>query len=205
MRSYLDLFKSRTQEGKPRFLFPSVALCFCRQLGGEAIFGSRARQGGPLRAGSLCLRGSGCCCSCLRPRAAPIPEIYSFLVRAARFKVRERHRLPTSQKQDRRSWFVGVRGECGLSADGEARSGSVPGFLKRESAGGFGLTLRLRGGATSPKLVPTQKGTGSVGADPRGAPRGGESYRGRGDHIEERGLHRGSGDHIGRWGIVSGA
>lgn len=73
-------------------------------------------------------------------------------------------------------------------------------FLKRESAGGFGLTLRLRGGATSPKLVPTQEGTGSVGDDPRGAPRGGESYRGRGDHIGVGGSHRGEEITSGEWG-----
>ncbi|CAN8219851.1 unnamed protein product [Coccothraustes coccothraustes] len=95
--------------------------------------------------------------------------------------------------------FVGPCPECGHS--GEARSGSVPRFLKRESAGGFRITLRLGEGATSPKLVPTQEGKGSVRADRRVAHRGGESLRDWKDHIGERRSHRGSRDHIRRWGI----
>lgn len=76
--------------------------------------------------------------------------------------------------------------ECGRSGEGGARSGSVPSFLKRQSAGGFRVTLRLGEGVTSPKLGPTQEGQDSVKADRRGAHRGGESYRYWGDHIGER-------------------
>lgn len=89
--------------------------------------------------------------------------------------------------------------ECGRS--GEARSGSVPRFLKREGAGRFRVILRLGKGATSPKLVPTQKGKGSVSADRREVHRGGESYRDWKDHVGER-SHGGSGDHIRRWDII---
>lgn len=126
MSSYLDLFKSGTEEGKLQFLFPSVALCFCGKVGGEAIFGPLARRGSPLRAGSLCLRGIGGCCSRLRPGAAPIAGLYSF-VRCPCRSLQNEGETPSPEVPKAGETFVGPCPRCGHSRErGPARFRGFP-------------------------------------------------------------------------------
>lgn len=87
MRAYFDLFKSGMAEGKPGILFPSVALCFSCELGGEASAGHGVRQGwGRFAAAELPGRlpaaaapgapgppAGGRADGCRQPAAAPLP------------------------------------------------------------------------------------------------------------------------------------
>lgn len=125
--TYFDLFASRI-EGKPRFLFLSVAFCFCCKLGGRAqgrgvpaaaaqLPGLCCRcpaRRGPLRAigcrepavppwspGEAASAPGGSCRLLPSPRRCVLPAagLYSLVVRAVRSKIRDSTVFPCPESR----------------------------------------------------------------------------------------------------------